>query len=146
MKRFYLIILMIVGVWCVARAQSNLNVSPFFTEKFARNPKVTMIYAGGDDVGVKGVDVYRSITVDGNPKLSAQLTDAVKKDGANAKSKEVSYRDGELYFGFYFMGGHSQHRRYLLFLNRRPMGKEKVTLIYIEGDISEQGVKKLMAK
>lgn len=146
MKRFYLIILLIVGVWSMAVAQRGLNVSPYFTEKFARNPKVAMIFAEGDDLGMKEIEVYRSVTVEGDSRLCTLLTEAVKKDGANAKSKEVSYKEGELYFGFYFMGGYAQRRRYLLFLNRRPVGKEKVTLIYIEGDISEKDVKKLMGK
>ncbi|MDE6279320.1 MAG: hypothetical protein K2M05_05045, partial [Paramuribaculum sp.] len=59
-------------------------------------------------------------------------------------TKEVSYKNGQLYFGFYAMGGSENRKRYLFYLNRRAIGKRKSTLIYIEGNLSESEVKALI--
>ena len=62
------------------------------------------------------------------------------------KLTSLSYRGGDLYFGLYSMGGKGAGRRYLIFLNRRPAGQEKTILVYIEGNISEETVKKLIKR
>ena len=127
-----------------AYAQEGLNVAPFFTEVYSANRKLTSVTLTGDRCEKMGLRVYKSITVSDDVSLADKIRRAVAKDGAAAKSKEVSYREGQLYFGFYSMGGKGKERRYLIFLNRRPVGTEKTTLIFIEGDVSEEMVKKLI--
>ncbi len=127
-----------------AYAQEGLSVAPFFTEAYSANRKLTSVTITGDRCGKMGLTVYKSITVSDDVPLADKIRRAVAKDGAAAKSKEVSYREGQLYFGLYSMGGKEKGRRYLIFLNRRPAGTEKTTLIFIEGDVSEEMVKKLI--
>lgn len=135
---------MIMAGWMQASAQAGLNVAPFFTESYASNPDVTMVSYSGEDLEAKGISKYKSIAVADNKALSDKIYKAVAKDGSLARSKEVVYKEGILYFGFYSMGGKGRHRKYLLYLNRRPTGKEKTTLIYIEGDLDAETVKKML--
>ena len=122
-----IVLCMVVGVATVfaAMAQEGLNVAEFFSDAYTGNPKVTLVSMSYDKVEKNGMRKYRSISVE---------------------SKEVSYREGQLYFGFYSMGGKRSARRYLLYLNRRPKGKEKTTLIFIEGNLSDAEVKRMINK
>ena len=144
MKKTIFCILLIVIAYLPAMAQEGLNVAPFFSDSYAEQPSVTLVNMSYDKLKQGGVKKYKSISVSDNPSLADKIKRAVTKDGASAESKEVSYREGDLYFGFYSMGGKKSSRRYLLYLNRRPKGIEKTTLIYIEGDLDEKAVKSMI--
>ncbi|MDE6633446.1 MAG: hypothetical protein K2K23_10645 [Muribaculaceae bacterium] len=124
----------------------NLNVSPFFKEDFAKSQAVTMVSFSGKQTDWKGLAVYKSVSVAGDNEKADAIARGVKKDGAKADFKETSFRDGKLYFGFYGLGGEGQHRRYLFYLDMRPKGKDKTTLVYIEGDWSADEVKEMITK
>ena len=109
-----------------ACAQTGLNVAPFFSEEYASEKKLTSVTLTGVKCGKLGLRVYKSVSVTDDAPLA--------------------YRGGELYFGLYSMGGKGAGRRYLIFLNRRPAGQEKTILVYIEGNISEETVKKLIKR
>lgn len=144
MKRLILT-LAVCAFWTLsAYAQKGLNVAQFFSDNYRNDETVTMVEVMGDNRKMPGIDCYRSITVRGNEALSESLEKTVKKDGAAAKSKEVIYKKGKLYFGMYFMGGVDRHRRYLYFLNQKAVGKDKTMLIFIEGNISEEMAKSLI--
>ena len=144
MRNLALCIFMLLSIAFSAEAQDGLNVAPFFSDTYAASPNVTIVAMTGDQLKWEGLRKYKSISVSDDVALADKIRQAVSKDGALAKSKEVSYSDGQLYFGFYSMGGKKIQRRYLLYLNRRPKGKEKTTLIYIEGDLDEKTVKSLI--
>lgn len=124
----------------------KLNVSPLFKEKFAKNASVTMVSVSGEQSDWKGLTVYKSVSVSGNAEKAEEIARCVRKDGAKAEFKETSYKDGKLYFGFYGLGGEGPHRKYLFYLDLRPKGKEKTTLIYIEGDWTPDQVKTMITK
>lgn len=124
---------------------AKLNVDEFFSAKYASNPKVTVIDVSNSRPA-DNITAYRSISVNGDHELADKIAAAVVKDGSHAKSKEVSYKEGMLYYGFYSMGGSRENRKYILYLNRRPIGKEKTTLVYIEADMNEAEVKRLINK
>ena len=129
----------------IASAQDkSLNVARFFTEEIASLPSVTLVRITGDHAKWKDFERYASISVKGDDALADRLAAAVKKDGANAESKETSYRNGRLYFGFYSLGSKNDERRYLFYLDRRPAGGDKTTLIFISGDLSPEDVKKII--
>lgn len=121
----------------------NLNIDKFFSSRYSSNPKVTVIDVSNHNYSEK-IRTYRSISVTGDKVLADKIAEAVAKDGSHAASKEVSYKDGMLYYGFFSMGGAGRNRRYILYLNRRPTGKEKTTLVYIEADMDEAAVKKMI--
>ncbi len=124
----------------------KLNVSPFFKEDFAKNPAVTMVSFSGEQTDWKGLTTYKSVSVTGNAEMADEIARGVKKDGAKAEFKETSFKDGKLYFGFYGLGGEGRHRKYLFYLDLRPKGKEKTTLVYIEGNWSPEQVKTMITK
>ncbi len=145
MKNILVILLMAVAGVLQSMAGGNLNIDRFFSSKYASNPKVTVIDVSSRQP-TDNITAYRSISVSGDRELADKIAVAVVKDGSRAKSKEVSYKEGMLYYGFYSMGGSRENRKYILYLNRRPTGKEKTTLVYIEADMDEAAVKKLINK
>lgn len=143
MKRFLFLLAAIMAGTLLSVAEP-LNIDRFFGPEYASNPKVQMVDMNGG--GPDKVKIYRSLSVSGDRDLADRIAAAVAKDGSRARAKEVSYKEGTLYYGFYSMGGPQRQRRYILYLNRRPAGKEKTTLIYIEGDLGEAEIKKLINK
>ncbi len=144
MKRITLtLILMILGSASIL-AQRGLNIYPFFTSEYTSNPKVTVVSLSGKQLEDRGLEKYKSISITDDTALADKLSQAVIKDGCKAVEKDVSYRGGQLYFGFYSLGGSGINRRYMLYLNRRPAGKEKSTLIYIEGNLDSASVKAMI--
>ena len=83
-------------------------------------------------------------------KTQAEIIESlVVKDGAQAIDKEVEYRNGQLYYGFYTMPKSKRSNRYIFFLNQnlaRKSPKNIVTLIYMEGGASADKIKKLIRK
>lgn len=124
----------------------QLNVSPFLKEDFAKNPEVTMVAMSGRKANWKDLTLYKSVSVSGDAQKADAIAGAVRKDGAKAEYKETSYKDGKLHFGLYGLGGEGYNRKYLFFLDLRPKGTDKTTLIYIEGNWSPDDVKNLITK
>lgn len=124
----------------------SLNVAPFLKEEFAANPEVTMVSMSGRQAKWEGLTLYKSVSVAGDAAKADAMAKAVRKDGVKAGFKETSYKDGKLYFGFYGLGGEGVNRKYLFYLDMRPKGVDKTTLIYIEGDWSAEEVKGMITK
>lgn len=148
-RQIFRLLSVTVMVFLVAfsvKAGDGLNVAPFLNEDYASRPNVTMVSISGSQKKWPGLSNYKSFSVTDDNALSDKLAAAVTKDGVKAISKETSYKEGKLYFGFYFLGGEGKHRRYLFFLDSRPKGIDKTTLIYIQGDWDSEQVKKKIAK
>lgn len=143
MRKTLIILLTALAGILQSAAEEKLNIDRFFSTQYASNPKVTVIDVTNSNP-TDGIVVYRSISVADDRELADKIAAAVAKDGIRAKSKEVSYKEGMLYYGFYSMGGVMENRRYILYLNRRPTGKEKTTLVFIKADMDEKAVKKLI--
>lgn len=141
-----LFVILVFSLASSVASEENLSVSSFFKEEFAKNPAVTMVSFSGKQTDWKGLAVYKSVSVTGDNDKADAIARGVKKDGAKADFKETSYRDGKLYFGFYGLGGEGRHRKYLFYLDMRPKGKDKTTLVYIEGDWSADEVKEMITR
>lgn len=144
MKKLIIIAILTLLTSFSGFARGNLNIDTFFCKETISQPGVSLI--SYNDWQIKGhkVKEYKSVTIAGNKALANRLRNAVTKDGANAESKQTSYKDGELYFGFYSLGGSGKNRKYILYLNRRPAGEEKSTLIYLEGDVDTGLVREML--
>lgn len=145
MRKILIILLTALAGIIQSAAEEKLNIDQFFSTKYASNPKVTVIDVAHSNSTDKIV-AYRSISVTDDRELADKIAAAVAKDGSRAKSKEVSYKEGVLYYGFYSLGGFREDRSYILYLNRRPTGKEKTTLVFIKADMDENAIKKLINK
>ena len=135
MRRFTILLILLLSVLPKVLAQEGLSITPFFSQEFFEKPGITTVTVTGKKLKKTGIDIYRSLTVTGNPESSNLLEQA-----------EVSFRDGKLHFGFYTLKPHDRMNRYILYLNRTEEGKRKTTLIYLEGTGDTNQIKKFLNK
>lgn len=138
---------LVIFISCLVSTEAmadGLSTAPFLKEDFAKNPAVTMVSMSGKQSEWKGLTSYRSVSISGDDTQADAMAIAVRKDGAKAEFKETTFKDGRLYFGFYGLGGEGRHRKYLFFLDLRPKGKSKTTLIHIEADLTPEQVKQMV--
>jgi len=132
-----------------AMAQEGLNINRLFDGRFKKATGATEIIVTGHQAREIGLTVYHSLSVTdmGQAELIESL---VAKDGARAIDKEVEYRNGQLYYGFYSMKKKKrENNRYIFYLNQnlaRKSPKNTVTLIYMEGSANAEKIKKLIRK
>lgn len=148
MKRTTIIILTCLLTTIAAMAQEGLNIDRLFDGRFKKATGATEIIVTGQQARQIGLTVYHSLSV--TDKGQAELVESmVVKDGAQAIDKEVEYRNGQLYYGFYTMKPVKRQNRYIFFLNQnlaRKSPKNTVTLIYMEGSANSEQIKKLIRK
>ena len=148
MKRTTIIILTCLLATMTAMAQNGLNINRLFDGRFKKAAGATEIIVTGRQAHEIGLDVYHSLSV--TDKGQAEVIESlVVKDGAKAIDKEVEYRNGQLYYGFYTMKKNKRDNHYIFFLNQnlaRKSPKNVVTLIYMEGSANSEKIKKLIRK
>ncbi|MBR5685805.1 MAG: hypothetical protein IKX18_06615 [Muribaculaceae bacterium] len=148
MKQFIIIILTCLMASSTAVAQNGLNINSLFDGRFKKATGATEIIVTGSRANEIGLKVYHSLSV--TDEIQAELIEShVKKDGVQAVDKEVEYRNGQLYYGFYTMKPVKGNKRYIFFLNQnlaRKSPKKVVTLIYMEGNATPEQIKRLIRK
>ncbi len=142
-----IIALVIVLVTSVsASAQKGLNIASLLGGNLGKQEGNTEIVVTGDRAASVKLDVYHSLSTSHMSQVAA-IERAVTADGAQAVTKEVEYRNGKLYYGFYVMQRRNGKGRFIFYLNQslaREHPQDKVTLIYMEGDVGRQWVKSLI--
>ncbi len=148
MKRTTIIFLTFLLTTMAAIAQNGLNIERLFDGRYKKAAGATEIIVTGSQAREIGLTIYHSVSV--TDKTQAEIIEnLVVKDGVQAIDKEVEYRNGQLYYGFYTMPKHKRNNRYIFFLNQnlaRKSPKNAVTLIYMEGSASAGKIKKLIRK
>ena len=148
MKRITIIILTCLLTSMAAMAQKGLNINRLFDGRFKKATGATEIIVTGYQAREIGLTVYHSLSV--TDKGQAELVEGlVVKDGSQAIDKEVEYRNGQLYYGFYTLKKNKGESRYIFYLNQnlaRKSPKAVVTLIYMEGSANSEQIKKLIRK
>ena len=140
-----------------AVAQQGLNINRLFNENLITDDWVTQEHNGKTEIIVTGkkakemgLDTYHSISLNSAKKQDRESIETlVLKDGAQALDKDVEYRNGQLYYGFYTLKPNKRNKRYIFYLNQnlaRKSPKNVVTVIYMEGKKSPDEVKKLIRK
>ena len=147
MKRITIIMTCLLTTMA-AMAQTGLNINHLFDGRYKKAAGATEIIVTGVQAREIGLTIYHSLSV--TDKSQAELVEGlVIKDGAQAIDKEVEYRNGQLYYGFYMMKKSKRDNRYIFYLNQnlaRKSPKNIVTLIYMEGLASQDEIKKLIRK
>ena len=148
MKRTTIIILTCLLTSMAAMAQKGLNINRLFDGRFKKSTGATEIIVTGSQAREIGLVIYHSLSV--TDKGQAELVESlVVKDGVQAADKEVEFRNGQLYYGFYTMKKKKGDNRYIFYLNQnlaRKSPKNVVTLIYMEGPADPERIKKLIKK
>ena len=78
------------------------------------------------------------------PEEAAKIEPLVTRDGAKAIDREVSYRDGGLYYGFYQLQCRGVKQCYLFYLNQNRAKGNKIIIIYLEGFASPDKIKSML--
>lgn len=157
MKRSLFIILTCLLAHTAAMAQKGLNINHLFNENLITDEWVTQELNGKTEIIVTGkkakemgLTTYHSISLNSGKKQERESIEAlVLKDGAQALDKDVEYRNGQLYYGFFTLKPNKQNKRYIFYLNQnlaRKIPRNIVTVIYMEGKKSPEEVKKLIRK
>ena len=157
MKRSLFIILTCLLTYMAAMAQQGLNINRLFNEDLKTDEWVTQELNGKTEIIVTGkkaremgLSIYHSISLNNGKKQDRENIEAlVKKDGAQAIDKDVEFRNGQLYYGFYTLKPNKNNKRYIFYLNQnlsRKSPRNVVTVIYMEGKKSPEEVKKLIRK
>ena len=149
MKKLILTLLLTVLSVTAAQAQDRMAIQPFFNDGIPHAPdaKVTAVSVTGNQLKSHGnLSIYRSVSVTGDSELIRKIERAVTRGGTKAESREVSLKDGRLYFGFYTMPPLGNENRYIFYLNSTLAGGSKATLIYLQGEASSAEIQRLIKR
>ena len=146
MKPAHILFLMLLLAAAIpAAAQEGLAVGALFDGRYRDIPDARETIISGGQLKKHKLSTYRSITLtDADNESADAIERAVRRDGADALSREVQFRDGRLFYGFYRLRRHNDLNRYIFFLNQLAAGGNKVILIYLEGSASPEQVKKML--
>lgn len=145
MKRLLLLIAISISVAVGAMSQTGLSVNELFDGRYRNNPSATETVMNGGSLTKYDLTLYHSLTFTGDSSQATAIERLVAHDGAAAREKEVTYRHGQLYYGFYVLPRVNGKHRYLFYLNQYAAGVgDKIILIYIEGNAGKEAIKKLL--
>lgn len=147
MKRLLTICVMLFMTVVGATAQINLSISTFFEESSVYTSDAKTVWVEGRELKSYHLTLYRSISSE-NPKTVKDMEQAVNLDSKRAADKEIGYIGSRLYYAFLSLppvAAGSSLCRYIFYRNASLKSKEKkdATLVYMEGNVSMQELKKL---
>ena len=145
MKKIIILLTLIYAV-TAASAQNSLNIGKLFGDKYRQNENTTETIISGDALKGTGLDFYRSLVINGSPKLADEISSTVMKDGNDAVSREVKYIDGKIYYARFMLKPERKSNRYILFLNTHLKGGNRIMLLYMTGKADLEEIKKLINK
>ncbi len=134
-----MIMLAILAAVVSMSAQNGMNINEIFDGRYHDNESAHEVYMSGGQLAKHRIDVYHSLTLTGLPDEAPAIERLVMLDGRRAKDKEVIYRDGGLYYGFYVFDG-----RYIFYLNQHRQKGKKIIVIYIQGDVTVDRIKAML--
>lgn len=132
-----------------AVAQDGLGVQQLFDARFKSNANSTVVYMKGRAIREYGLTLFRSITLPGSSSDVKVVEEVVKKDATKALSKEVAFKNGRQYYGFYaFRPVKKGINRYLFYRNNAlgETDNTSMTLIYMEGEANMAQLRKTFGK
>lgn len=135
---------------CIAvasSAQEQLQIAEFFSQEFMQRSGTSGVTLSNKKLDKYGIRLYRSVSVTDDMEMSQKMEKAVKHDGKQASQREVIFREGRLHFGFYALppqSGGKGLNRYMIYLDQNEEGKNKTTIIYLEGKAEPDKVQKFL--
>lgn len=136
----------ILSLLCISsvKAQEGLNVSPLFN---GHKYTFTGAHLEGRYLKPYNLTLFKSITT-GKESIYDEIEQLVEKDGKSTIDKECGYINGKLYYAFYLFKPKQNKYRYLFYRNSSLRKEEanEVTLVYIEGYVTLEELKKMFKK
>lgn len=144
MKRFLSFITFIIIFAVAALAQADLNIGSLFDGKYLDSPNATEVVLKGGSLKEYHLDEYHSLTIVGDSSDAPSIERLVRRDAMSAVEREVTYRQGGIYFAFYQLPAKGKKNRYLFYLNNHRAGGDKIMLVYMSGKASASDIRKLI--
>lgn len=144
MKRLITLLMLWAIGTSAMMAQNKLNIGQLFDGRYHDDPQASETQITGDKLARYSLSLYRSLTFTDMPEMASVIEPLVIKDGAKAENREVSYRDGGLYYGFYQLFPRNGLQRYIFYLNQNLNKGNKIILIYLEGVASRDKIKQML--
>lgn len=149
MKRILMLLIIAVTAVAAGWAQQGLNINRLFDGRYRNSQHATEIVVTGRKAQELKLRVYHSLTITGDPAAERLVSRMVTADGSHARTKDVEWRKGQVYYGFYQLAPVGANNRYIFFLNQnlaRRNPQSKVTLIYMEGPADSAHIKRLIGQ
>lgn len=130
-------------------AQAGLNINRVFTGNAASAPEATMTIMSGDSRYLKSHNLTALATFRApSEKFAKTVEPLVVADAAKATGKNLRYKNGRLHYAFFSLPGLKSGKRtinrYVYYLDNDSEKDKSVTLVYIEGSISQPAAAKLI--
>lgn len=142
-------LLIILAVICTAvgvSAQSSPEIRKLFSDFASKDGTTTETVISGEPLKGSGLSLYRSLVITGTCDNADAIAARVIKCAAGARSREVKYIDGKIYYAQFALPpapGESDNR-YLFYLNSALKGDKRLMIIYMSGPASLDQIKKLI--
>ncbi len=147
MKSIYLFFVLLAAGVSTVSAQEGLAINDLFDGRFHNDRQASEnIITGSWSLAAYKLSVYHGLTLSCGSQHMEDLERAVMADGSHAIRREVNYRDGHLYYGFYTLTQRNRNNRYIFYINRCITGGDQAILIYLEGKASPEQVKSMLKK
>lgn len=135
MKKYLLIVSLVLLAMAPARAQKGLQIDSLFSK--------AVPITGYEESLVKGsalrdynLSYFRSFRFPADQALIDRIASWIKQDALTATSKDMQEEDGELTYALLQFDGDKSKKRYVGHQIRHIDGKDYVTVVYMEGKAS----------
>ena len=148
MKRVFTIIIMVLAFVVESQSQTGLQIAELFNGQYKRKDNAIEVVVKGDQLERYKLEVFRSLTVKNDPKDFERIEKLVEQDEKNAISKETGRIGERLYYAFYCFSPNKDRFRYIFYRNSslRKTESNELTLIYMEGNVTMDELKKMFKK
>lgn len=148
MRRIFTIIVLMLAFVVEGQSQTGLQIAELFNGAYKRKDNAIEVVVKGNQLKRYKLEVFRSLTVKNDPKDFERIEKLVEEDEKNAISKETGRIGERLYYAFYCFPSEKNHYRYLFYRNSslRKTEPDELTLIYMEGNVTMDELKKMFKK
>lgn len=129
-----------------AIASSPLRSTMLLDGRYRNNPNASETIVTGKALKQYDLDIYQGLTITDAPAEADVIEKSVSSDGRKAVDREVSYREGRLYYAFLTMPPDGNTNRYVFYLNQHLAGGNKIILIYMSGKADSDKIKSMLKK
>lgn len=146
MNRLIIIAAMILLSVRWAAAVEPPAVTTYLNGRPHKDAKASEAVVTGSALKPYDLDEYRGLTLTDSPAEAAKIEKAVVTDARTAADREISYRDGKIYYAFLTLPPRDGRNRYVFYLNQHLVGGDKIVLIYMRGKADAAQIKKMIKK
>ena len=148
MKRVFTIIVLMLALVVEGRSQTGLQIAELFNGQYKRRDNAIEVVVKGNKLERYRLKVFRSLTIKNDPTDFERIEKLVEEDGKNAISKETGRIGERLYYAFYCLPSEKDHYRYIFYRNSslRKVESNELTLIYMEGNVTMDELKRMFKK